>query len=111
MTKLESAGFVWRFLSPLPVFWRAHQVGRRFLSPFSALVSRVLKEAEGGGDFTLVDLGCGHGIFLALVSDAFRKLRRGNLRLVGIDLSEDKISSARKAFDAAGLKASELAVK
>jgi 2-polyprenyl-3-methyl-5-hydroxy-6-metoxy-1,4-benzoquinol methylase len=111
MNKLQSAGLVWRFLSPLPLFWRAHQVGRSFLSPFAALISRVLKEAEDGSDFTLVDLGCGHGIFLAMVSDAFGKRKQSNLKLVGIDLSEDKIAAARKAFAVAGLEASELSVK
>lgn len=104
MNKFQTASYVWRFLSPLPAFWRLHQVARSFMSPFAALIERL--PAADGRPLTLVDLGCGHGTFLALA-----KQSRPDLDLIGIDLSEEKIASARKAFEAAGLKARELAVR
>jgi len=106
MNKVQSAGFVWRFLSPLPVIWRLHQVGRSFLSPLIAVLNHVPRTSQPDRAPVLVDLGCGHGIFLALA-----KHERPDLDLIGIDLSESKIASARKAFEAAGLDASQLAVK
>jgi 2-polyprenyl-3-methyl-5-hydroxy-6-metoxy-1,4-benzoquinol methylase len=106
VNKIQSAGFVWRFLSPLPVIWRLHQVGRSFLSPLIAVLNHVPRTSQPDRAPVLVDLGCGHGIFLALA-----KHERPDLDLIGIDLSESKIASARKAFEAAGLDASRLAVK
>lgn len=110
MNKLQLSRFVWRFLTPLPVAWRAHQVGRSILSPFGALVPQVMREASAGGDFTMIDLGCGHGIFLALVSSELQKKNGIKPRLIGIDLAEDKIDLARRAFNGAGLEA-DLAVR
>lgn len=76
------------------------------MSPFRAVLNRIPQMNDPASPPVLVDLGCGHGIFLALA-----KHERPDLELVGIDLSESKIASARKAFEASGLKARELAVK
>ena len=104
--KLQEAAFVWRFLSPLPAPWRLHQVARSFVSPFRAVLDRIPPAKEPVSVPVIIDLGCGHGIFLALV-----KRDRPEIELVGIDLSESKIASARKAFEASGLKVRELAVR
>jgi 2-polyprenyl-3-methyl-5-hydroxy-6-metoxy-1,4-benzoquinol methylase len=111
MTKFELAKFVWRFLAPLPAFWRTHQVGRSLLSPFIPLMSFVEMQSQVSEDFVLLDLGCGHGIFLAMVAFYFSRIGRPAPKLVGIDLSADKIKLAQSAFSAAGLTASQLAVK
>jgi 2-polyprenyl-3-methyl-5-hydroxy-6-metoxy-1,4-benzoquinol methylase len=109
--KLHIAKFVWRFLAPLPAFWRSHQVGRTLLAPVDAVLLHVLKEARAGQEFVMVDLGCGHGAFLALASSEFASRTGYKPKLIGIDLAEDKIALARKAFETAGLDTGELAVK
>jgi SAM-dependent methyltransferase len=106
LNKLQKAMFIWRFLAPLPTPWRLHQVARSFMSPFRVVLNHIPHAKGSAAAPVLVDLGCGHGIFLALA-----KQDRPDLELVGIDLSESKIASARKAFEASGLKARELAVK
>ena len=105
MDKVATARFVWRFLSPLPFMWRLHQVVRSLLSPFAAVIAAIAMQPVED-DRKLLDLGCGHGVFLALAKQAFP-----GLGLIGIDLSESKIASARVAFEAAGLEARELAVR
>jgi len=54
----------------------------------------------------LLDLGCGHGTFLALA-----RRRRPDVELIGLDLSESKIDSAKAAFRASGVPVRDLAVK
>jgi cyclopropane fatty-acyl-phospholipid synthase-like methyltransferase len=82
-------------MAPLDTFWRLHQVVRSLLFPFHKLLDH-LPERIGLLDSTLLlDLGCGHGLFLALA-----KRERPNLQLIGLDLSEEKIAAARKAFHA-----------
>ena len=96
--------FVWHFLSPLPFVWRLHQVIRSLLSPFGKIIDRIPRTPPGE-ERTLLDLGCGHGIFLALA----RRLRPG-LSLVGIDLDAEKIRQARQAFAKAKIGGHQLAV-
>lgn len=70
----------------MPLLVRMHNYVRRATCPFGRIAGFV---PENG---TICDLGCGHGIFsiyLALSSP----LRR----VVGYDLSEEKISIAKKA--------------
>jgi len=55
-----------------------------------------LPEPKTASDRTvLLDLGCGYGLFLALA-----KIANPKLHVIGLDLSEIKISAARRAFDA-----------
>lgn len=70
----------------LPLLARIHNYVRRATCPFDRIAGFV------PGEGTICDLGCGHGLFsiyLALSSP----LRR----VIGYDLSEDKISVAEKA--------------
>jgi cyclopropane fatty-acyl-phospholipid synthase-like methyltransferase len=53
----------------------------------------------------LLDLGCGHGVFLALA-----RQQRPALRLIGLDLSATKIAAARRAFEASDAAIDQLAV-
>lgn len=99
MRKLESLRFAWKFLRTANTFWRLHQVGRSLLVPFHQLVNYL---PERG---VLLDLGCGHGLFLALAQQ-----RRPALQLIGLDLSEAKIAAARQAFAASGSAIGQLAV-
>jgi 2-polyprenyl-3-methyl-5-hydroxy-6-metoxy-1,4-benzoquinol methylase len=101
---LDLVRHVWRFLSPLPVFWRVHQVGRSLLIPFRSLVPYLPPHATGHVQ-VLLDLGCGHGVFLSLV-----KRERPDLELVGLDLSTEKIEGARRAFKASGWPVRDLMV-
>lgn len=106
MTRLGSAAFVWRFMAPLPPLWRLHQVVRSLLLPSQPIIDQLPPPNPGGQPLVLLDLGCGHGVFLALA-------RRGrpDLELVGLDLSEEKIASARKVFGASPAGIRELAVR
>jgi cyclopropane fatty-acyl-phospholipid synthase-like methyltransferase len=99
MRKLESLRQSWTFLSVLSVFWRLHQVGRSLLVPFDKLSAYLPEQGS------LLDLGCGHGLFLALA-----KYEKPDLQLNGIDLSEEKIAAAHKAFSASAYTIPELAV-
>jgi ubiquinone/menaquinone biosynthesis C-methylase UbiE len=87
MQKLETIRYTWRFLSVLSPFWRLHQVVRSLLIPFHKIISYLPEQG------ILLDLGCGHGLFLALA-----RREKPNLHLMGIDVSEGKITAARKAF-------------
>jgi cyclopropane fatty-acyl-phospholipid synthase-like methyltransferase len=87
------------FLSALNPFWRLHQVIRTLLVPFQ----RVIEHLPERG--TLLDLGCGHGLFLALAKKA-----KPNLELIGLDLSREKIAAAQKAFHASSNTVPQLAV-
>ena len=104
MGRLSIALFVWHFLSPLPFVWRLHQVIRSLLSPFGKIIDRIPR-TPAGEQRTLLDLGCGHGIFLALA----RRMRPG-LNLIGIDLDPEKIRQAKQAFAKAKLSGHQLAV-
>jgi SAM-dependent methyltransferase len=99
MRKLESLRFAWKFLRTSNTFWRLHQVGRSLLVPFHQLVDHLPEQG------VLLDLGCGHGMFLALA-----KQQSPALQLIGLDLSETKIAAARQAFDASGSAIGQLAV-
>jgi 2-polyprenyl-3-methyl-5-hydroxy-6-metoxy-1,4-benzoquinol methylase len=89
MQKLQSIRQAWKLFSTLSFFWRLHQVGRSLLIPFQQLVDYL--PAQG----SLLDLGCGHGLFLALA-----KQEHPALQVIGLDLSEEKIAAARKALSA-----------
>jgi 2-polyprenyl-3-methyl-5-hydroxy-6-metoxy-1,4-benzoquinol methylase len=78
----------WQFLSALNLCWRFHQATRTLLVPFQSVVAHL---PENG---TLVDLGCGNGLFLALAKKA-----KPGLELMGLDLSQEKITAARQAFE------------
>ncbi len=104
MGRLSIALFVWHFLSPLPVIWRIHQVIRSLLSPFGKIIARI-PPTPAGERRTLLDLGCGHGIFLALA----HRMRPG-LSLIGIDLDPQKIRQAKATFANAGTRGHKLAV-
>jgi len=103
--KIQAAQHVWKFLSPLPSFWRLHQVIRSFLLPFAPLLEQLPARNADGRPTVLLDLGCGHGIFLSLA-----KRERPDLEIVGLDLSDEKIEGARKAFAASPYRVRELAV-
>ena len=99
MRQLESTWLAWRFLSVMNIFWRLHQVLRSLLIPFHKLVDYLPKQG------TLLDLGCGHGLFLALA-----KQEKPDLQLIGLDLSSEKITAARKAFNASNCMIQQLTV-
>lgn len=99
MRRLKAVQQAWRFLSVLTVFWRCHQVGRTLLVPFHKLIDRLPEQG------VLLDLGCGHGLFLALAG-----MDKPGLQLIGLDLSTEKIAAARKAFGVLNSRASQLAV-
>jgi cyclopropane fatty-acyl-phospholipid synthase-like methyltransferase len=69
------------------------------LVPFQSVAAHL---PEHG---TLLDLGCGNGLFLALA-----KKSRPGLELVGLDLSKEKIVAARKAFQTSTARIPRLAV-
>ena len=99
MQKLEAVQQAWKFLSVLNVFWRLHQAGRSLLVPFEKLIDYLPEEG------ILLDLGCGHGLFLALA-----KVNKQGLQLIGLDLSNEKILAAGKAFNASNCRARQLTV-
>jgi len=99
MTKIKTVILTWKLAAPLGFFWRLHQLVRSILIPYH----KLLYYLPSGG--TLLDLGCGHGIFLALA-----KLSNPHLRVSGIDLSPDKINGARLIFNAAKIKAANIDV-
>jgi cyclopropane fatty-acyl-phospholipid synthase-like methyltransferase len=105
MRKLETIRHTWKFVSPLPPFWRLHQTGRSLLLPFHQLLRHLPVQESPHGLPTLLDLGCGHGVFLALA-----KRENPNLQLIGLDLSDAKIAAARQAFDASSYSIPQLAV-
>lgn len=106
MGRFDTIRFTWKFLAPLPASWRLHQAVRAMLIPFSSIIQHLPKRAGGTGPSVLLDLGCGHGCFLALARAA-----RPDLELVGLDLSEQKIDGARKAFGASTYPVRELSVR
>jgi 2-polyprenyl-3-methyl-5-hydroxy-6-metoxy-1,4-benzoquinol methylase len=69
------------------------------------LLGKVVAEAQTSEAFTIIDLGCGHGIFLALIAFALSEQNLPSPKLIGIDLADDKIALARRAFEKAELKA------
>jgi cyclopropane fatty-acyl-phospholipid synthase-like methyltransferase len=87
MRRIDTVRQAWKFLSVVNLFWRVHQVGRTLLVPFHRLIDYL---PERG---VLLDLGCGHGLFLALA-----KAAKPDLDLMGLDLSNEKIETARRAF-------------
>ena len=96
MSFLGDVRYMWRFMAPLPTFWRAHQVGRSLLFPVRRILDHVPLQRPSGERQVLLDLGCGHGVFLALVAR-----ERPDVDLIGSDLSEEKIAGARLVFAAA----------
>ncbi len=99
MQKLATVRRAWGFLSPLPTFWRLHQLGRILLVPFDQLLNYL---PERG---VVLDLGCGHGLFLALT-----KREKPQLQVIGIDLSAEKIAGAYHVFKATNTAVQRLAV-
>ena len=91
MRKLATIRQGWNLLSHLGMFWRLHQVGRILLVPFDQLLDYLPRQGR------VMDLGCGHGLFLALA-----KREKTQLQVIGIDLSEEKIAGARLLFNTAG---------
>ena len=91
MRKLATIRQGWNLLSHLGMFWRLHQVGRILLVPFDQLLDYLPRQGR------IMDLGCGHGLFLALA-----KQEKSQLQVIGIDLSEEKIAGARLLFNTAG---------
>jgi 2-polyprenyl-3-methyl-5-hydroxy-6-metoxy-1,4-benzoquinol methylase len=89
----------WQFLSALNLFWRFHQAARTLLVPFQSVVAHL---PENG---TLLDLGCGNGLFLSLAKKA-----KPGLELAGLDLSHEKITAARQAFEMSTASVPQLAV-
>lgn len=106
VSRCEAARVAWRFLRPLPLRWRLHQTIRAVLYPAGSLIEYLPEPNVSDNPVVLLDLGCGHGTFLALA-----KTRRPELDLVGLDLSEEKIDGARRAFAAWSCSARELLVK
>jgi ubiquinone/menaquinone biosynthesis C-methylase UbiE len=99
MRKLDTVRQTWNFLFALDPFWRLHQVIRTLLVPFQSVADHL---PEHG---TLLDLGCGNGLFLALA-----KKTKPDLDVIGLDLSEDKIAAARQAFQACTDRVPQLVV-
>jgi SAM-dependent methyltransferase len=91
MTKGQALRFTFAKTAQLPLGWRLHQTVRALLAPFEALVEHL---PDSG---LLVDVGCGHGLFLLLSRRA-----RPRLRLIGFDLSPSKVFSAQKLLAGAG---------
>lgn len=85
MTKWQALRFTLQQTARLPLGWRLHQTVRALLAPFEKLVEHL---PDSG---LLVDVGCGHGLFLLLSQRA-----RPGLRLVGFDLSSSKVFAAQK---------------
>lgn len=99
MTKFQTIIWTWKLGAPLGFFWRCHQLIRSIIIPYHKLLVHLPLRG------TLLDLGCGHGIFLALA-----KISRPDLAVAGIDLSQNKIDGARLIFDHARMKALSLGV-
>jgi len=104
--EIDVASAVWSFLEPLPLLWRLHQLYRARAFPIRRLLDYLPPARGDGQPVTVLDLGCGQGVFLALA-----KQLRPDVELIGLDLSESKIESARKAFAAAHIPVKELAVR
>jgi len=77
----------WRLMKPLNLTGRIHQLIRAVLMPFDRVMDFVPT------DGVILDLGCGHGQFLALVKDQYSK---ADIR--GIDLSKDKVASSKQVL-------------
>jgi cyclopropane fatty-acyl-phospholipid synthase-like methyltransferase len=99
MRRLDGFRLAWRFLRTSSTFWRLHQGGRSLLVPFHRLADYLPEQG------VLLDLGCGHGVFLALAQQ-----QRPALQLIGFDLSATKIAATRQAFEASDAAISRLAV-
>jgi cyclopropane fatty-acyl-phospholipid synthase-like methyltransferase len=104
--RLEIIYTVWKFLEPLPLPWRVHQVIRSLVYPIMGLLAHLPPPRSPADPVVLLDMGCGHGVFLALA-----KRKRPDLELIGLDLSEEKVAGARMAFGASSIPVRELAVR
>lgn len=100
MTKLQSLRAAWLYLAPLDAGTRLHQLLRCLLAPFPELLECLPEDGK------LLDVGCGHGTFLAQAGR-----RHPRLELAGFDLDERKIASARRAFAASELGTGRLEVR
>jgi len=101
----EDLAYLWAFFACLPLLWRLHQSGRLLLMPFRRLFPYLPEKKANGEPSVLLDLGCGHGVFLALA-----KHIRPDIEVVGLDLSSEKVAAARLAFSTAHCPVRELAV-
>jgi cyclopropane fatty-acyl-phospholipid synthase-like methyltransferase len=92
MNKGAALRRVWSASAPLELRWRLHQLVRAASAPLERVTDYL---PERGA---VLDLGCGHGVFLVLC-----KTRRPGLELVGIDVSAGKIDMARRMLAAADI--------
>jgi ubiquinone/menaquinone biosynthesis C-methylase UbiE len=83
----------------------ARQSIYRFQQPYINLPAAVLDVATVRGDETVVDVGCGNGVYLA---ELMRRGHRG--RVLGIDFSAGMLLAARSRARAAGLAIGEASV-
>jgi tRNA G46 methylase TrmB len=103
--EFEIAFKAWSMLAGLPFRWRLHQVIRSLVIPFGRLLQYVPSPGARSGPVVLLDLGCGHGIFLAVAAK-----KRPDIKVIGLDFSEEKIAAARRVFEASGIVNYDLAV-
>lgn len=67
--------------------------------PAIDLISRLPKQASGFSPRHIVDLGCGPGSVTALLADAYGGSDTGNVRIVGVDSSDEMLATARQRDD------------
>ncbi|MBI4576893.1 MAG: class I SAM-dependent methyltransferase [Planctomycetes bacterium] len=71
-----------------PLGVRLHLRGRLLLCPFARILARLPAARR------VLDVGCGHGLFLRMIEAG----AGGTARLVGVDIAEEKIRVARRTL-------------